>query len=344
MPDWKPEILRRLAPLKLAPTREAEIAEEVAQHLEDRYQELLAGGATEGNACRVAVEELKDEDLLARELRRVEREAPQEPIVLGSSRAHNFLAGLWQDLRYGLRQMRRNPGFAAVAVVTLALGIGANTAVFSLVDAVMLKNLPVKSPEQLVLLQWATPQRQPPPNSVLNSLRGDMWRTRTGGMASTSFSYPAFQEFRSHNGVFSDVFGFQSAGRLTMNLSGRASLASGEMVTGDYFSGLGILPVLGRAITDADEKAGAPPVAVISYGLWKNQFGGSSSVAGKAVTLNGIPFTIVGVAPPQFFGVEPGSKLDLWVPDQTTKQPPLLQCGFDLAAPDRRDSTSERFS
>lgn len=234
----------------------------------------------------------------------------------------NFIQDLVQDVHYGLRQLHRTPAMAAVVVLSLALGIGANTAIFSLMDAVMLKNLPVKKPDELVLLQWTTRQKGGPPDAVMSSLHGDFSQSRTGGMESTSFSYPAFQEFRAQNKVFSDVFAFQSAGRVNMNVGGHTSLVSGEMVTGDYFSGLGVAPVLGRAITDADVKAGAPPVAVISYGLWKRQFGGSSSATGKTITLNGVPFTLVGVAPSEFFGVQPGGKLDVWVPIST--QPQIL--------------------
>ncbi len=109
MPEWIEEITKRLAGLKLAPVREAETTEELAQHLDDRYRELVAGGTAEDEARRVAIEELKDEDLLARGLRRVEHEAPQEPIVLGSSGGHNFLSSLWQDIRYGL-ECQDKPG------------------------------------------------------------------------------------------------------------------------------------------------------------------------------------------------------------------------------------------
>jgi predicted permease len=306
--NWLRVLALRVVAIFGSKQLEKQLDEDLRTHLAMSTEENVRQGMSAEEARFAALRSFGNIELV-KEIYREQRGVP-------------MIETLFADVRFALRQLGRSPGLAAVVVLSLAFGIGANTAIFSLMDAVMLKSLPVKRPQQLVLLQWATAQRQGPPDEVLSSLHGNMWETQTGGMMSTSFSYPAFEEFRARNKLFSDVFAFQNADRVNMNIAGQASLVDGEMVTGDYFSGLGVAPVLGRTITDADENTAAPPVAVISYGLWKTRFGGSSSVMGRTVTLNGVPFTLVGVVPAEFFGVQPGSKLDLWVPIST--QPRIL--------------------
>ncbi len=231
-----------------------------------------------------------------------------------------WLETLLQDLTYGARQLRRNPGFAAAVVLSLALGIGANTAIFSLIDAVMLRTLPVKSPQRLVLLNWSRWKGRT--NTDVLAVQSD-----NGAQNDSPISYPAFQHLRARNNVFSSLFGFVSLGKTEIGARGPASLVNGEMVTGGYFSGLGVNPVLGRGITAQDQKPGAPGAAVISSGYWSRAFGRNPKILGQNITVDGVPFTIVGVAPPEFFGVQPGRAVDLWVP--ITGNAKLLPYGMD---------------
>jgi predicted permease len=217
---------------------------------------------------------------------------------------------LFQDLRYGLRMLARSPGFAVVAVLSLALGIGANTAIFTLINAVMLKMLPVKEPQQLVLLDYAAKEW---PKPFVNSMDG----SSSGGVGrytSTSFSYRTFQEIHARNQAFSSVFGFAMIGRANVGANGEVGLAQAQVVTSEYFSGLGVQPSIGRTFSQQDDRPGAPPVAVISYGYWQRRFGGDRAIAGKAITVNGVPATVIGVTPPEFFGLSPGSSIDISLP------------------------------
>ncbi len=210
---------------------------------------------------------------------------------------------LLQDLRYALRTLLKSPGFTTVAVLTLALGIGANTAIFSLVNAVLLKMLPVKDPGQLVVVG--------DPLLVHNQSLGD---PQVG-----LFSYPLYRELAADNQVFSSMLASSEVHRLKVargvGTEDFGGSITGVLVSGNYFSTLGINPVLGRTITPDDDTApGAHPVAVLSYGFWKEKLGQDPNIVGQSIRINKYPFTIVGVAPDGFFGDTVGDRQDMWVP------------------------------
>jgi predicted permease len=237
-----------------------------------------------------------------------------------------WLEQLWQDVHFGLRQLRRSPGFTTVVLLTLALGIGANTAIFTFINAVMLKRLPVKDPEQLVVLSWAS--RQYP--KFLKSQVGSTG-AEDGQNTSRSFPYPALEEFRTHKEVLTRAFAYGAEPvAINLNVNRQARLAEAEMVSGDYFSGLEVSTVLGRPIVEADDRPEATPVAVLSYAFWERRLGGDPTEVGKGVQVNGSPFTVVGVAPPEFSGTRSGVAPDLWVP--LSAQPRVAPRWFEQAA------------
>jgi predicted permease len=302
MPDCKQEIRERLAGLRLAPTREAEIVEELAQYLEDCYEELLAGGTTTADAWRKTLEKLNESDLLARELNKIERSVSPEPVVLGARRS-NLWWDLLRDLRFGIRMLLKSKGFTLVTVLSLALGIGANTALFSVVDAVLLKTLPVTEPERLVVFEWQAGRP-----------------FRTNGMSGTSnvpgppnirglslFRYEVFEKMRQarsqvSDSPLSDFFAFAPMSELTAVVDQEAELIEGQAVSGGYYAGLKVQPSLGRGITDEDDKPGAAPVVVLTHQFWKERFGANPNVVGQPLKLNQQSFTIIGVTPPAFTG------------------------------------------
>jgi len=205
---------------------------------------------------------------------------------------------MFQDLRFGARMLLKNPGFTLVATLLLALGIGANTAIFSVVDAVLLRMLPVKEPERLVVL------------------------SRAGGRTqSDSFSYGNFEQFRDHDRTLSGVLAYYPL-RLTVSVDGRPEPAiNGQLVTGSYYPVLGVNTALGRTIAPEDDRApGAHPVCVISDGYWRRRFGRDPAVVGKTIHLSGFPFTVIGVTPPEFFGLEVGASMDISVPAMMQEQ------------------------
>src|SRR5712671_153763 len=220
---------------------------------------------------------------------------------------------LWQDVRYGLRMLAKSPGFAAVAILTLALGIGANTAIFSLIDAVLLRSLPVENPSQLVLLKWGA-RNSPNFHGYMSS--GDCPMDLRPGAANPSgcsFSEPMFREIAQAN-VFSATAAFANSGRLNLTGNGPATVINGQLVSGDFFRTMGLKATAGRLFDAADDTPSAAPVAVLNCGYWQSAFGGSRDVVGHTIELNSVPFTIIGIAEQRFTGITPGSDYDVWLP------------------------------
>jgi predicted permease len=220
-----------------------------------------------------------------------------------------------QDLRYGIQMLLKHPGFTAVAVITVALGVGANTALFSVVDAVLLKKLPVRQPDQLVLFNASWNEDKFGTGGFSGSDRVD---PATGLTVGTSFAVQTLTRLREQTNdpqsVVSDVFGFSTVD-MNLNTGTQAEVVNGQVVSGNYYSALGVPAFLGRTITDDDDKAGASPVAVLSHRFWSTRFGGDQSIVGKQVNLNNVAFTIGGVTPPGFEGtMQVGSTQDVSIP------------------------------
>ena len=276
---------------------EDELMNEIRFHLDERAREFVNRGMSAADAHDAAerafggVEQRKEE---CRDARRL-----------------GFLEDAVHDVRYSLRMMRRSRGFTAVALISLALGIGANTAIFTAIDTVMLRKLPLPAPDALVGLRWTAATY---PQAFVSSLQGGRYPNDHG---TDVFSYTTFEqlvEANEHEG-FDTVFAFTGdAARVNVGLSTGAAAATALGVSGNYFAGVGVPALLGRTLAPADDRVGAPPAAVASYTFWQTTLGASPAAIGGSIVVNGQPLTIVGVTPASFFGLEPGLSPDLWVP------------------------------
>ena len=252
--------------------------EELQSHIEMRADELQQGGLGSGDALAQARREFGS-SLRAREETR-------------SAWQIRWLEDLVSDLRYGARALRRSPGFAAAAIFSLALGIGANTAIFTLINALLLRTLPVHEPQQLVLVG-----------------RRDMESDR-----STSFPYPFYREVRDHNDVFSGVLCYTNISP-SLRVGASPERVTGELISGNYFDVLGVRPYLGRLFTQEDDRVpGRERVVVLSFGFWQRRFGADPGVVGRVIHLNTTPMTVIGVTPPGFDGLETGQSVDVRAP------------------------------
>ncbi|HZS47548.1 MAG TPA: ABC transporter permease [Blastocatellia bacterium] len=276
--------------------REEDLDEEINQHLHLAVRERIERGESAEQANAAARREMGNVGLV--------KEVTRQAWGL------MWLERLSQDIGYGLRILRKSPAFTAVAVLSLALGIGANTAIFSVANEVLLKSLPVRSPEQLVLLSWTSGQR------LMGSgfWPGVSVNKDTGAHASRSFSYLTYQQFRSQSKSLSDVFAFTSLFKLD-GVDDDTESPSIQMVSGNYYSALGVRAVAGRLLSDEDDLDTSAPVIVISSRYWQREFGRNPAAIGKTVKLDATPFTIIGVVEGRFSGtLDIGSSPDMAIP------------------------------
>ncbi len=278
---------------------------EFEQELDEEMRHHLAMSAAERGSTSAASRQFGNVTLLREESR-----------VMWT---WTFWEQFLQDLRYGLRTMAANPLFTAIAVVSLALGIGANTAIFSFMDAILLKTLPVQNPQELVVFHWESKTNP----EVIHGLSGTM-HDDNGGRLSPNFPYPAFEALRTNADMLTHLFAYALAWRINIVAEHQAEFAQGQYVSGGFYSGLGVTPAVGRLISDDDDRTGAPAVTVLSYEYWQRRYSGNRGVVGQSILINNTPFTIIGVSAPEFFGVNPGLRPEVYIPLHTA---PLIS-GF----------------
>jgi predicted permease len=281
--------LSRLRGLFLKRRLEEDLGDEIQSHLEMQIEDHLRQGMTAEEARYLALRKFGGVD----QVKEVYRER----------RTLRWVETLFQDLRYGLRMLRRGPGMTAVAVLSLALGIGANTALFSVVDAVLLKTLPVEEPEQLVLFEWQA-GRQYRLSGASGTSNVDVPQGRRG---LSLFRHDVFEQMRQAQATatqssLSDLFAFGPIRDVTAKVGDQPEVIDAQAVSGNYYAGLRVQPRLGRAITVDDDRQGAAPVVVLSHQFWEERLGGNPGVVGQQLKLNQQLFTIIGVTPPAFEG------------------------------------------
>lgn len=301
MPEWKSEIKKRLAGLHLKPERESEILDELSSHLQDRYDDLRASGVAQDDALRDVIAELDSTDLVS-ELQTTE-ETPSQPAPEGAPSTGRFLSDFLMDLRYAARTLRKSPGFTAVAILTLALGIGANAAVFTVINSLILNPLPVDTISTLTAVN-TTQTKKAAQSDDLQLL-----------------SFPNFHDLREKTNSFSSLAAHSNPTTVTMIDQDEPRRVFMELVTANYFDTLGLHPSLGRFfLPDEDAKPGAAAVAVLGYSAWQSRFGAIPDIVGKTIKLNNVPFTIIGVGPKNFKGLYAIFGPDLWVPSMMARQ------------------------
>lgn len=293
MPDWRSEIARRMADARLDPASEHELIEELAQDLEDRYREMLAGGEDETAAREAVLRGVGDID--TSRWRRQSGRSQLSPA--GSASSGNIVLDFFRDLHYGWRVVRRTPALTFLAALSLALGIGANTTVFTIINTLLLHPIVASDPAQLAMVYEVGSKDTPQATTHL------------------PLSYLNFQDYAKSQHCFAEMAAFTPPELLTLGGQAAPQNMFGEFVTARYFDALGISPALGRFFLPQEDTApGSAPVAVMSYAAWKTRFGGAPGVIGRTLELNRVAFTVVGVAPKNFLGLSPMFGPDVWLP------------------------------
>jgi predicted permease len=285
--------------------REKELEKEIQHHLRMAAADRMERGASARDAESAARREFGNAGLVKE--------------VTRDTWGWRWLGDFYEDLRYGIRTLGKNRGFAAVAILTLALGMGANTAIFSLIDAALLRAIPVRDASQVVVVEW---RAHKDPSNHSTSSYGDCQGVHEKTLVGEcSLSQPFFHDLAKQSGVFSSLAAFAGGDRLDLSGNGAATTVDQpEFVSGKYFETLGVKPALGRLIDEEDDTATAPGVVVLGYNYWRSQFGGAPSALGRKILLNKIPFTIIGVAEPQFDALSPGNTISAWLPLATMPQ------------------------
>jgi predicted permease len=294
---WPRKLRLRLRSLFHRRAVDQDLDDEVRFHLERQIAANLAAGMTHREARDAALQEFGGVEQFKEECRDVRRA--------------NWLLDFAQDIRYGFRTLARTPVFALIAILTLALGIGANTALFSVMSAALMKRLPVADAQDLYTFEWAAHRS---PNHSNTSSYGDCNEHREPQVLSCSFSTPFYSQIEGTH-LFSSLAAFAGAGPLSLSGNGPASTVDNpEYVSGNYFQTLGIRAEAGRLIGTADDSLSASPVVVLSYRFWKSNFGASLAAIGETIHLNRVPFQIIGVADRGFDSLAQGTRYDLWLP------------------------------
>ncbi|HJU44551.1 MAG TPA: ABC transporter permease [Vicinamibacterales bacterium] len=289
-------------------SKEAQLREELQFHLEQEARERHEAGLPADQAVWAAQRDLGNEARLREDVRALWTWRP--------------LDELSQDLRFAVRTLFKTRAVSVFAILSLALGIGANTAIYSFMDAILIRSLPIGDPASVVMLVWrGKPFNNRNNEFVMRGMDGEVYR-HSAGVESRIFPFPAYERLQDVSApVLSSLFAHKPAGRKNVMIRGAAELSDVHYVSGNFFGGLGVPPAAGRLIVGDDDRVGAPGVAVVSHGYSERRFGSVDTTVGQQILINNVPFTIVGVTPPEFFGVDPAASPAVYLP---LRSEPLL--------------------